>query len=78
MRRKGHGFGGSWNSVLELGLWVEQELCPAYLTGEGGLNDPWGRAYLYSEPTGNAQPALSSLGKDGAEGGTGEDKDLSL
>ncbi|MBT2132695.1 type II secretion system major pseudopilin GspG [Aliiroseovarius lamellibrachiae] len=49
-----------------------------YLTGAGGLKDPWGRAYLYSEPTGNAQPALSSLGKDGVEGGTGEDKDLSL
>jgi general secretion pathway protein G len=39
--------------------------------------DPWGRAYLYSSPVrGGEGFELRSLGRDGAEGGTGEDADL--
>lgn len=39
--------------------------------------DPWGRAYVYAAPTrGGEGYELRSLGRDGAEGGTGEDADL--
>jgi general secretion pathway protein G len=39
--------------------------------------DPWGRAYLYQAPVrGGEGYELRSLGRDGAEGGTGEDADL--
>jgi general secretion pathway protein G len=39
--------------------------------------DPWGRPYLYASPvTGGEGFGLRSLGRDGAEGGTGEDADL--
>jgi general secretion pathway protein G len=40
--------------------------------------DPWGRPYVYVSP-GTANPEsydLSSLGRDGAAGGSGEDADL--
>ena len=40
--------------------------------------DPWGRPYAYRMP-GRRNPNgfdLASLGRDGAEGGTGEDADL--
>ncbi|MFZ5963015.1 type II secretion system major pseudopilin GspG [Thalassococcus sp. BH17M4-6] len=49
-----------------------------YLDDEAGLSDPWGRAYLYQEPGDAGQPGITSLGRDGARGGTGEDADLSL
>lgn len=40
-------------------------------------NDPWGRPYLYLAPTkGGEGYELRSLGRDGADGGTGEDADL--
>lgn len=42
-------------------------------------NDPWGRPYLYTFPgqrnAGSFE--LSSLGRDGQPGGTGEDSDIS-
>ena len=47
-----------------------------YLATEDALTDPWGRAYLYAEPEGGGEPAVSSLGRDGARGGSGEDADL--
>ncbi len=40
-------------------------------------NDPWGRPYLYLAQTkGSEGYELRSLGRDGTEGGTGEDADL--
>ena len=40
--------------------------------------DPWGHAYVYAAPgTHNNDFDLSSLGKDGRPGGTGEDADVS-
>jgi general secretion pathway protein G len=40
-------------------------------------NDPWGRPYIFAAPTrGGEGYELRSLGRDGAEGGTGEDADL--
>ena len=41
-------------------------------------SDPWGRPYLYQAPSrgGGEGYELRSQGRDGAEGGTGEDADL--
>ena len=38
--------------------------------------DPWGRPYVYVSPGSRAEYELSSLGKDGRPGGTGEDADV--
>jgi general secretion pathway protein G len=39
--------------------------------------DPWGRPYLYQSPTkGGEGFDLRSLGRDGVEGGSGEDADV--
>ena len=47
-----------------------------YLKNAEALTDPWGNAYVY-QPGGGGYN-LISLGADGAEGGDGEDADLSL
>jgi general secretion pathway protein G len=39
--------------------------------------DPWGRAYVYVTPGRSDRFEVLSLGKDGREGGSGEDADLS-
>ncbi len=39
-------------------------------------NDPWGKPYLYQAPGTHSEYDLSSLGRDGAPGGEGEDKDV--
>jgi general secretion pathway protein G len=39
-------------------------------------NDPWGRPYLYEGSVENAPFELYSLGRDGKEGGNGEDGDI--
>lgn len=38
--------------------------------------DPWGRDYIYVSPGQHGDYDLSSLGKDGREGGTDEDEDI--
>lgn len=38
--------------------------------------DPWGREYLYRSPGEHGDYDLSSLGKDGRPGGTGDDQDI--
>jgi general secretion pathway protein G len=43
---------------------------------KGVPNDPWGRPYLYVSPGEHGEFDLSSLGKDGRPGGTGEDADI--
>jgi general secretion pathway protein G len=41
--------------------------------------DPWGHAYVYRQPGNDGHDyELSSLGKDGKPGGTGENADLSV
>jgi general secretion pathway protein G len=47
-----------------------------YLETDTALTDPWGRQYLYSQPEGAETPSVSSLGRDGSRGGSGEDADL--
>jgi general secretion pathway protein G len=39
-------------------------------------NDPWGNAYQYREPGEHGEYDLTSLGKDGQPGGTGEAADI--
>lgn len=39
-------------------------------------NDPWGRKYEYKAPGDHGEYDLSSLGKDGREGGEDEDADV--
>lgn len=38
--------------------------------------DPWGRPYKYESPGSHGEYDLYSYGKDGAQGGEGEDKDI--
>jgi general secretion pathway protein G len=54
----------------------EQNWAGPYLTKEVPV-DPWGNHYIYVEPgTHNNDFDLSSFGKDGRQGGTGENADL--
>lgn len=41
-------------------------------------NDPWGRAYVYRIPGPRSEIQVLSYGRDGKEGGTGEDADITL
>lgn len=47
-----------------------------YLKDESGLLDPWGRPYLYETNEGGDAFEVISLGRDGVEGGDGEDADI--
>ena len=47
-----------------------------YLNRADGINDPWGRPYLYKLPGAHGPYDIVSLGADGKEGGTGDDQDL--
>jgi general secretion pathway protein G len=54
----------------------EQNWAGPYLTKDVPL-DPWGNPYIYVAPgTHNNDFDLSSFGKDGRQGGTGENADL--
>lgn len=39
-------------------------------------NDPWGKPYQYVQPGTHGELDLYSLGKDGREGGSGENSDI--
>ncbi|MEM8627569.1 MAG: type II secretion system major pseudopilin GspG [Pseudomonadota bacterium] len=47
-----------------------------YLKDQEGLIDPWGRDYLYTLNAQGTAFTVGTLGRDGIEGGTGEDADL--
>ncbi len=47
-----------------------------YLRRPEMIQDPWGRDYIYRIPGSHGPYDLSSLGADGAEGGEGEDRDV--
>ena len=38
--------------------------------------DPWNRPYLYSNPGRRSEVDIYTLGRDGAEGGEGQDRDI--
>lgn len=47
-----------------------------YLTRADGINDPWGKPYIYKTPGLHGAFDIQTLGSDGKEGGSGEDQDL--
>jgi general secretion pathway protein G len=47
-----------------------------YLKKREGLSDPWGRPYAYRLPGEHGAYDVFSLGRDGKEGGEGEDADI--
>lgn len=47
-----------------------------YVRKAESLIDPWGRAYIYRRPGRRSEYDLYSLGADGQEGGSGEDRDV--
>jgi general secretion pathway protein G len=47
-----------------------------YLKKGSGLLDPWGRVFVYRLPGEHGTYDLYSLGRDGALGGDGENKDI--
>jgi general secretion pathway protein G len=47
-----------------------------YLKKKQGLVDPWGKPFVYVFPGAHGPYDIVSLGRDGKEGGDGEDRDL--
>ncbi|WP_321341236.1 type II secretion system major pseudopilin GspG [Breoghania sp.] len=47
-----------------------------YLKQASALTDPWNRPYRYRYPGQHAEFDVFTLGRDGSEGGTGEDQDV--
>lgn len=47
-----------------------------YLKKKQGLVDPWGKPFVYTFPGAHGSYDIVSLGRDGKEGGEGEDRDL--
>lgn len=47
-----------------------------YFKERQGLIDPWGRDYLYEVDEGGEMFSVISFGRDGAEGGEGDDADI--
>lgn len=47
-----------------------------YLKDASGLTDPWGRPYLYEPSAEGDGFEIVSLGRDGEEGGEGENADI--
>ena len=47
-----------------------------YIVGQDATLDPWGRDYLYASPKDASDFQITTLGRDGATGGTGEDSDI--
>lgn len=47
-----------------------------YLQAETAIIDPWDRQYLYEASDASSLPVVRSYGRDGQQGGTGEDADV--
>jgi general secretion pathway protein G len=47
-----------------------------YLKRAEGIEDPWGRPFVYRYPGSHGEYDLYSLGADNAEGGDGENRDV--
>jgi general secretion pathway protein G len=47
-----------------------------YLPDASAITDPWGRPYLFEAPGKHGEVDVSTLGSDGAAGGSGEAKDV--
>lgn len=47
-----------------------------YMKKDSGVVDPWGKPFAYKFPGEHGKFDISSFGRDGKEGGEGEDRDL--
>ena len=47
-----------------------------YLKRDKGILDPWGKPFIFKAPGDHGSYDISTLGRDGAPGGTGENKDI--
>jgi len=47
-----------------------------YLPEPTAIDDPWGKPYLYRNPGTHREVDVYTLGADGKEGGSGEDRDV--
>ncbi len=47
-----------------------------YFKDQTGLTDPWGQLYLYDTDEATQSFTIISFGRDGLEGGTGDDADI--
>ena len=47
-----------------------------YIKKADSLNDPWGQPYEYRSPGEHSEFDLFTLGRDGSDGGEGEDQDI--
>jgi general secretion pathway protein G len=47
-----------------------------YVKKADALTDPWGKPYVYRQPSQHGSFDIYSFGRDGQQGGVGEDKDL--
>jgi general secretion pathway protein G len=47
-----------------------------YLKGTSGLNDPWGKPYLYEVSAEGSAVKIHTFGRDGKRDGAGEDQDV--
>ncbi|MEP1697236.1 MAG: type II secretion system major pseudopilin GspG [Paracoccaceae bacterium] len=65
-------------SVLVVAPPGESAWSGPYLDSSDALVDPWGRDYIYDETSEADRPAIKSLGRDGASGGSGEDADIQI
>ena len=47
-----------------------------YLKRDKGILDPWGKPFIFKAPGEHGSYDISTLGRDAAPGGTGENKDI--
>lgn len=65
------GLKSLWKAPEDNDLWNGP-----YVRDAAQLKDPWGRALIYRSPGETSQFDLITLGADGVEGGSGDDKDI--
>lgn len=65
------GLSALYEAPAGLGRWSGP-----YLETADALIDPWGREYIYDAPSSERGFQVTSLGRDGILGGSGEDADL--
>ena len=56
----------------------DPETGQTYLSKKSVPTDPWGNEYVYEPPSGGDEYRLYSMGEDGALGGEGKARDLTL
>jgi general secretion pathway protein G len=65
------------NALLQAPAGIKNWSGP-YLGGEAETLDPWSRPLIYRAPGQTSPFELQTLGRDGSQGGSSEDRDISL